>query len=174
MKNDFEIKGDKVTIFLKRRSGNVVETIIDLDDLPRVQEYKGSWNALWDKSLKSFYVVGHLVLENGKRTKLRLHRLIMETPHELHVDHLNYDTLNNTRKNLRNVTPSVNQQNQNGLDRDNTPGYRGVCWSKAMKKWRACIGVNSKLVHLGYYADIKEAAEVAHNARVKYMPGYVY
>ena len=39
MKNKFEVRGKIVAIFLDRKDGTTIETIIDLDDLSMVQEF---------------------------------------------------------------------------------------------------------------------------------------
>lgn len=41
MKNDFEIRGDVTAIFLRRKDGNPMETIISTSDLPKAQEFQG-------------------------------------------------------------------------------------------------------------------------------------
>lgn len=59
--------------------------------------------------------------------------------------------------NLRDVTQSVNMQNQRNPHRDNKSGYQGVCWSKEKFKWMARISVNNKDIFLGYF-DCKHQA----------------
>ena len=174
MKNKFEIRGNKVTIFLNRRDGDVLEAIIDLSDMAKVQEHTGRWHAGWDKVTKSFYVCGKSPIRGGKGTTVHLHRWIMDTPPDLQVDHRDHNTLNNTRNNLRNVTNSVNQQNRKRLDINNTSGARGVCWDKSAKKWRARLRINGKRIHLGLFTDMQLASNFAHEARVRLMPGYIY
>ena len=39
-----------------------------------------------------------------------------------------------------------------------TSEHMGVCWDKAVKKWRAQKSVQGKTVYLGYYADEEDAA----------------
>jgi len=174
MKNMFEVRGNIAVIFLDRKDGTTIETIIDLDDLAKAQEYSGNWFASWSKCTKSFYVYGSVLIEEGKWIVILLHRWIMDTPSNLQVDHRNHNTLDNTRNNLRNVSRSVNNQNQKGLNNHNTSGVRGVHWLKSSKKWQAYLTINGKQIHLGLFTDIQLAARAAHEARVKLMPGYVY
>jgi hypothetical protein len=73
------------------------------------------------------------------------------------ADHINHNTLDNRRSNLRIVTCA--QNNRNTLTRkDNTSGCRGVTWHKPLRKWRVQIGVNGKKLHVGVYVDLKDAA----------------
>ncbi len=172
MKNDFEIRGDKVAIFLNRNDGSILEAIIDKNDFAKVQEFTGVWYASWDKGIKSFYVYGNIKLVE-KRTRISLHRYITDCKSGMLVDHINHDTLDNTRTNLRMVTASVNCQNRL-MQLNNKSGFRGVSWDKESKKWRSQIKLNNKKYNLGRFDDKNKAAEVVHNARIKLMPGYVY
>jgi len=87
-------------------------------------------------------------------------REIMKPPVGMQIDHINHDTLNNQRENLRICTPSQNNMNK-AKRKDNTSGYKGVCWQKEVKKWQAKIKVNQKQIYLGCY-DNKELAYEAY------------
>ena len=51
------------------------------------------------------------------------------------------------------------------IQSSNTSGCIGVHWHKYNNKWIANIRINNKLIHLGYYTDIKEAENVYKKAR---------
>ena len=167
MKNTFEIRGDKAIIFLPRKDGSVIETVIDVNDLNRVKEISGTWFAHWNIGTQSFYVVANIT-KNGKHGIERLHRWITNPLKREHVDHIDHDTLNNTRSNLRNVSSSVNAQNRKGLQSNNTSGYRGVCWDKSRNKWVAYVVVNQKNIFLGRFRTAKVANMAAIKGREKY------
>jgi hypothetical protein len=78
------------------------------------------------------------------------------------VDHINGDTLDNRRQNLRLCTNRENVINSK-IRSDNTSGYRGVHWCTQKAKWKAQINVHGKLIHLGFYTD-KESAAMMYNA----------
>ena len=80
------------------------------------------------------------------------------------VDHINGDKLDNRIENLRAATIGQNQHNRK-TNANNTSGYKGVCWNKAQKKWTARITLERKNIHLGYFANVEEAAEVVRKAR---------
>ena len=88
-----------------------------------------------------------------------LHRLILNTPAGLEVDHINGDSLDNRRKNLRVVTRSQNEMNK-AKPAHNTSGYKGVSIYRATGKFSAYIEINQKKIHIGYFKTREEAAHV--------------
>lgn len=71
---------------------------------------------------------GYAVRRNNGET-FRLHRLIMNCPEGMVVDHLNGDTLDNRKCNLRICTVAENSKNHH-----NTKGY---CYDKNRGRWIA-------------------------------------
>lgn len=171
MKNDYKIVGDTTIIYLKRRDGSVVETKISTSDLPKVDEFPMSWCATPNRTRTSMYVSGSLFDEERNKQTVILHRFIIDAPKGQMVDHINHDTLDNRRENLRLVTHTENQQNRQGPTCKSKSGVRGVCWHKKDKKWRAAMNVNKKRFFIGNFDDIHEAEEAIKEARKKHMPG---
>jgi len=68
-------------------------------------------------------------------------------------DHIDGDTYNQSRSNLREVT-----HQQNHMNRTRAKGYY---WDKNARKWRAYICLNGKLKYLGLY-DLESDAREAH------------
>lgn len=102
-----------------------------------------------------------------------LHRVIMQRVigRNLHatelIDHIDGDTLNNRRSNLRIVNNSQNNINSRKR-RTNTSGYKGVSWSKDKSKWMAYINPGHKQIHLGYYLTPEDAYAAYCEATKKY------
>jgi hypothetical protein len=98
------------------------------------------------------------------RVKYRLHRLawfyVKGVWPEFDTDHRNRVRSDNRFKNLRDATRAENNHNS-GMSRHNTSGYKGVSWSKTMKKWEARITKNNKGKMLGYF-DTPELAHAAY------------
>ena len=85
------------------------------------------------------------------------------------VDHIDGDTLNNRRYNLR-ITDFKGNARNHGLNKNNTSGYKGVSLEQSKSsRWRAYITVNWKHITLGSYATKEEAAKAYNEAAVKYF-----
>ncbi len=104
---------------------------------------------------------------NGK--KVLVHRYIHEQYHNVklrpdqHINHINHVKTDNRIINLEVVSRQQNNQWQRKY-KNNTSGYKGVCWNKQKNKWHAQICVNGKLQYLGLFDDI-ESAKNAYNAK---------
>lgn len=170
MKNDYEIRGDVTAIFLKRRDGSQLETLIDTADLPRAMEFPGSWYAAFYKNNKSCYAQGLLKADRNKRITVKLHRWITNPKKEEIPDHINHDTLNNTRTNLRVIPKKYNKQNTKGAYVCNKSGVRGVTWHKKYKKWYANYRLHGHLYFVGSFDTIADAELSIKKARAVNMP----
>ncbi len=106
---------------------------------------------------------------SGIKSTTILHRQLMGVPigDPRQVDHVNGDTLDCTRANLRVVLGEHNAQNR----RSHGPvPYRGVYLPPSRRSYVANVRINGKQVRLGSYATAEEAAEVARAARRIHMP----
>ena len=90
---------------------------------------------------------------NGKWCHIGMHRQIMATPKGLEVDHINGDTLDNQRLNLRNCSHRENLQNQKQR-KDTSSIYKGVYWDKTRNKW--VLRLNHKFI--GRFESERHAA----------------
>lgn len=93
-----------------------------------------------------------------KQEHIRLHRFIMGciAKDGKVVDHINRNTLDNRKSNLRLVTIGENILNR-GKSYTNTTGYKGVVLKKG--EYQAYIGQRPKHIYLGSYLDIIECAQ---------------
>lgn len=72
------------------------------------------------------------------------------------IDHINGDKEDNSKANLRLVSPEQNSKNMK-ISKRNTSGRVGVYWNKRKKKWSAAASKNKKEIHLGYFPTKQEA-----------------
>jgi hypothetical protein len=169
MKNDYEIRGENTVIFLKHKDYGRLESFISTTDLDAVKNFPNTWFPLWNGHTKSFYVEGRIYHKGKTATTIRLHRLIMGvTDSRLHIDHINHNTLDNTRGNLNVVTCGENAQNRRKAS-NNKSGHTGVRWHKGTKKWQVSIQIEGKYVHLGVYEELDEAIEARKKAEIEHF-----
>lgn len=141
-------------------SKNLFSTI-DEADFDLVRKHKWYPNPVSGK----IYARGNI---DGKR--VYMHRIIVgATDPKIHVDHINGDTLDNRRSNLRMCSKSQNGCNR-GKNKNSTSGFKGVTFCKSRKKFVAQIKKNWKRYALGYFNTAHEAA-IAYDSKAKELHG---
>ena len=96
-----------------------------------------------------------------------LHRVIMNCPKNMVIDHINHNGLDNRKQNLRICTVRDNCRNR-VLSNRNTSGHLGVSWSQRMEKWKVTIQVGNKSLHGGYFEKIEDAVKSRKDLEKKY------
>jgi len=139
--------------------------LVDDSDFERLNQWK--WFA--DKQGNTFYAVRNSATINGKQTRIRMHRVIMNTHEGMETDHADRNGLNNQKHNLRICTKSQNRMNRKKYVK-NSSKYKGVTWAKYAKKWRARIQINIKAIFLGHFL-LEEEAALAYNKKAKELFG---
>ena len=135
------------------------EILIDADDFERVKKYS------WCIS-KTGYPVANI---NGKVIKLHRYLLKLNNP-KIIVDHINRNTLDNRKSNLRICTALENSRNTS-VSKNNKTGHLGISKTKE-GKFRARIMVNRKEIRLGNYEKINDAIKARKKAEKKYFGSF--
>lgn len=138
-----------------------VDILVDEKSMDIISSY--TWNVL-----KKGYAHCRI---NGKIKYL--HRIIMNAPDDMVVDHINRNTKDNRIENLRICTRLNNVCNSVGQS-TSTSKYKGVSWKTDKRKWRASIKLNGKTFHLGYFNDELSAAKVYNERAKKEFGEYAY
>lgn len=133
--------------------GNGKYFIFDLDDYEKIKDF------YWSDDGKG-YARTHAM------NRMLLHRLLMNFPEGMMVDHIDRNTLNNRKNNLRVATPKQNNENTNKR-RGKSSKYIGVSLLKSAGLWRAQIGK----YFLGCFKEEKDAA-IAYNQKAREL-GYL-
>ena len=138
------------------------DVIIDDEDYEKI---KGSWAPSRNKN-GGVYFHRTVRVKNNKSMYIILHRHIMGcVPHDgIIIDHINMNTLDNRKSNLRISSKSLNSANRNKPS-TNTSGYKGIRnvnndpGRNLKAPWLASIRCCQKTIHIGYYATAIEAAK---------------
>jgi len=161
-KNEILEKNNFAEIILYNKNQNISgKTKIDLEDVEKCREHK--WFLKYSKNNKPY------IQRRTGRLQLSHFVLEKEIPRGYEIDHINGNTLDNRKKNLRIVTHKQNMRNQRKLPSNNTSGHIGVTWNKINKNWVAQIKINKKNIRLGSFYNIDDAVKARRNAEEKYF-----
>ena len=145
---------------LKLANTNMI-ALVDDEDYARVSGYK--WNAK---------VISNRVYSITTYIKLvhqpTLANVIMQR-YGVQFDHIDRNGLNNSKSYLRVVTQSENCLNRSKSTNCSSK-YKGVCWCKFGRNWKAYITRYGKRIYLGRFKD-EEAATKAFDAKAKELHG---
>ena len=119
----------------------------------------------YEKIKDYIWVVTEVGYVDTNSHKIKMHRLLMDCPDGLVVDHINSIKYDNRKSNLRIVDTTTNVRNINPYGKS---GILGVHWHKRHNKWIANVTVNGKLKHLGYFTNKEDAEKIRQQAEFKY------
>ena len=143
--------------------------IVDTDDYVWLSKYK--WYVV--KRGNTFYANrGQWSKTQKRRLTITMHRLIIDVPDGLFVDHINHNGLDNRKANLRPATPAENARYARYPKINTSSKYRGVWYNKKKEKWRATISVNLKRKQIGYFKNEIDAARAYDNAAKHYYKDF--
>lgn len=138
----------------------------DYDEIKGMKWYISPYHHKKDGKMSLYVECGTYSVFNGKsiQHKIRLHRFLMGclTNDGKIVDHIDGNTLNNQRSNLRICSAEGNAQNR-GKNVNNSSGYKGVTWDKVNRKWMAQVQHKGKSIKLGRF----NTPEEAHQAYIR-------
>lgn len=99
-----------------------------------------------------------------------MHRVILKAEKGQSVDHIDGNTLNNTRSNLRFATQSQNMMNKHvawGKSK-----YKGVIWNKTNQTWFVRILIDGNRRFIGSFRDEIDAANAYNEAALESFKEY--
>lgn len=131
----------------------------DKDDYDKIKDF--CWH---------FDNKGYVVSSIAKKANIKMHRLIMDEPVDLFVDHINGCKNDNRKDNLRICTPSQNAMNH--IHR-NPYGISGIYLSK-YNTWYATISKDRKYYFLGSFQSQEEAIQARKEAEEKMFGEFSY
>jgi hypothetical protein len=132
-------------------------------------EYLSQWK--WFYHNKGYAARNKNTGNRVGRGSYLMHKVIMNTPDGMETDHINGDKVDNRKSNLRICSKSENIMNSK-IRKDNTSGYKGVCWHIGHKKYCVSICKDKKIRHVGYYEKISDAVLAYNNAAIELFGEY--
>jgi AP2 domain len=135
----------------RRASQLGLTALADDSDLAALSDFR------WYPQLKQngmFYAYRHILLPDKHSTQF-MHNFLLGF---VGIDHIDGDSLNNQRINLRAASPLQNAQNAAKRRNAQTSVYKGVYWRNRNRSWVAQIQYNRQKRHIGYFSSEVEAA----------------
>lgn len=143
-----------------------------MDDCDRSLLDRYTWHVTYVGQYRNTPYIGRNVIIDGKHTTKKLHREILGvTNPRQRIDHINGNTFDNRRENLRLCTGQENTRNQAIQNNpEKTSKFKGVYREKRRKHWVAQIHFDKKKkLYLGSFMSQDLAAEAYNIAAVKYF-----
>ena len=143
--------------------------LVDSEDFDYLNQW--SWYAVKDKR-GNFYAISNSKIDSlleppSAPPDASMARVILglNVCNPLQADHINHNTLNNKKSNLRKCTRTQNQGNRK-IESGGTSKYKGVSWHRRGKIWQARLGIDGQLKYLGTFENERTAA-FAYNLAAK-------
>lgn len=142
--------------------------ILDNDDIEKVKSFHWSVFRTHNKYNTSEFFYASTCDKRLPPTHRLLHRFINNTTRGFITDHIDGNTLNTRKNNLRACTYKDNGKNKI-TPCTNKSGHKGVYWDthSATPKWVAFIKVDDKYHSLGRYDDYCKAVEARIKAEIE-------
>jgi len=137
--------------------GRGIKAIVDDEDYEWLNQWK------WCAGGRAPYTAQRRA---GKFRVLLMHRMVMSCPAGKVVDHINGNSLDNRKANLRICRQGENARNA-AKRSHNKSGFKGVWWHPQSQMWRAVVRVNGKNNHIGLFKGKEDAARAYDQAAVK-------
>lgn len=156
-------------IILSGKYGSIIDNyaLVDDEDFERINKHK--WYAHKQNKSGKIYAQRGIYIGGGRDNAIQItghmSRLILNCPADKFVDHINGNTLDNQKNNIRISTRSQNNCNRIGWGK--TSKYKGVFFDKESGKFRCVLKINNTTIQLGRFINEEDAALAYNNEAIK-------
>jgi len=150
--------------------------IFDADDVDKILEYK--WMPHYNVHTKTYYAHASTHF-GGKKATAAMQRIVLNLDFgdPRIADHINHNTLDNRKMNLRITDKCGNGRNQRRRS-DNTSGYKGVSFDITKNKWIATVAIwnggRQKYLYKKGFDSEEDAAKAYNDAALKHFGEFAY
>lgn len=133
-------------------------------------DYLMQWAWYTHRSGKHTFYAARKEKINGVYVTIYMHRVIMETPNDLEVDHINGIGYDNQRSNMRNCSTEQNARNRilsEGQD-------KGLTYVHSRGKYQVQLRTKGVKHWIGYFKTREEAVLAYNEAARKYHGEFAY
>ena len=161
-KKKYGVAFRKIKLYVGNKPAKGRCTLVDNEDYGKLAQYHWQLN---EENGNCYYAIR---LEGGKI--IVMHRQITNAPSGMVVHHKDGNGLNNTKENLKIVTTAENNLYRKKRVQSTSSKYKGVCFLKSRRIWRAIISYNRIHKFLGHFENEDDAAR-AYDAAAKINHG---
>lgn len=141
-------------VLSNKRTGQVLRCPLDNEDHAVARLFQ--WCPRWTKSIRGYYLIANVKTQLGWKIEY-IHRLILKIKSSrIKADHINHNTLDNRKCNLRIAT---HRQNLCNMHKKGATGYPCVRKNTHSSTYYVLVDLNGKRKYLGSFKTIHEAAE---------------
>ena len=144
--------------------------IVDVEDFEQLNKYK--WHCTHYSYAKR--AVSKRFDKGRRQVEVYIHKLVCPAPKGMIVDHINRNSLDNRKVNLRAATQKQNVWNRKFIRKTGKTSYNGIRWDESREKWQVRLTINGRRKSFGYYADEIEAAKAYDRVAKKYRGEYAF
>lgn len=151
--------------------------IVDDEDYEELSRWKWNAHAQQDGIIyarRSVHVPNKTRKSRSVCIGITMHRQVLRLPvgDKRRGDHIDGNTLDNRKQNLRIATVRQNAWNHR-TPVNSTSGVCGVYWNKRERRWVAQIKAPDKNIYLGQRKNFDDAVALRREAEEKYFGEYV-
>jgi len=133
--NNYIIEGDAAKIEIIRNDGQIIYALVDAEDIELIKLKAGSVYSAWHPDIQNYYIVTTdylgIIDEKQKYKTVLLHHIIKPVERGYNVDHINHNTIDNRKSNLRVIEAHKNASNRKGANKNSSTGVRNVNYSES-------------------------------------------
>lgn len=133
--------------------------LFDLEDYEKIKNYCWYIN-------NTNYVCSHINKKN-----IMLHRIILNPPKDMFIDHINHQKADNRKENLRICTMQENNINRS-IQSNNKSGIAGVWFDIRRNRWTAELTYNGRAKYRRNFKNLNDAIRARRDAEKKYFGEY--
>jgi hypothetical protein len=133
------------------------EFYFDLEDYDKIKDY------CWSENVNTKGYHSLVAYDRNLKKSVTMFHIIVGKQH----DHINRNSFDNRKENLRPATVQENNYNKSQSKR-NTSGFIGVYFDKKYKTWYSSIKISDKTTRLGTFQNKTDAIRARFEAEAKY------
>lgn len=166
--NEYIVEDNITKIKIKHKE-KFLWVYIDTEDLSTLVAFSHRWYGKRVRKDGKIYAQTN-VYENGHHKTIMMHQIILKSNVGM-VDHIDNNSLNNRKENLRLTDNSNNLKNRKARNKNNTSGYRNV--TRMGNYWRVQLQIGGKNnIFPEKFEDVHEAGKFAEQMRNKYYGNF--